>query len=66
MRLEQIMAWPPVAVARLGRADDKPRKFKAPADARGLATGEVYAVDPTGQRLQDESPPEQHTVDVKV
>jgi len=66
MRLEQIMAWSPIAVARLGKADERSRKFKAPADKRGLANGDVYAVDPTGQHLQHESPPEHHTVDIRV
>jgi len=66
MRLEQIMAWPATAVVRLGKANEKPRKPKARADVRGLANGDVYAVDPTGQHLQHESPPEHHTVDIRV
>ncbi len=66
MRLEQIIAWSPIAAIRPGKTDDKPRKSKASPETLGLAEGDVRAVGPAVRRPQDEPPTGDHAVDIRV
>jgi len=66
MRLEQIIAWPPISAIRPARTDKDPRKPRAPQDERGLAESDVYSVDPVTGRPEFGSPADPHTVDIRV
>jgi len=66
MRLEQIMAWSPIAALRPGKADGDPRKPRAPREKRGFAEADGEAVEGADRRVDGQAPAEHHTVDIRV
>jgi len=70
MRLEQIMAWSPIAALRPGKApgktDEDSRKPRAPREKRGFAEGDIEAAEGADRRVDGHAPSEHHTVDIKV
>ena len=66
MRLEQIMAWSPIAALRPGKGDEDSRKPRAPREKRGFADADGEAVEETDRRVNGQAPAEHHTVDIRV
>ena len=66
MRLEQIMAWSPIAALRPAKAHEDPRKSRAPREKRGFADADAEAVEGADRRVDGQAPTEHHTVDIRV
>ena len=66
MRLEQIMAWPPIVAIRSVKTEKDPRRQRAPQDSRGLDAGSVQAPDQDAHRTGYEKPSDDHTLDIRV
>jgi len=66
MRLEQIMAWSPIAALRPGKANEDPRKSRSPREKRGFAEEDGEVVEKADRRVDGQAPAEHHTVDIRV